>query len=173
VGSVLVLEKPVGTIRLRDLIEHFGGRLDPRHVAWMMSELLNVAAYFVVWLAGPPARLRCGPRLNPPDARGGARLIDIAPDREGRGDAAKPIEYFGIADIAAMYDDLRAAQRIKRLRPDQAMGIGNDADEKVAVRSDNQAMLLRPEVFGPKQWSTRCRARPQHYPSSQPPQPGR
>ena len=47
---VLVLEKPVGTIRLRDLIEHFGGRLDPRHVAWMMSELLNVAAYFGAYL---------------------------------------------------------------------------------------------------------------------------
>jgi hypothetical protein len=46
---VLVLEKPPGTVRLRDLIDHRGGKLDPRHVAWTISELLNIACYLGVY----------------------------------------------------------------------------------------------------------------------------
>lgn len=43
---VLVLGKATGLIRLSDLIAHAGGRVDPRHVAWVMSDLLNTACYF-------------------------------------------------------------------------------------------------------------------------------
>jgi hypothetical protein len=42
---VVVLEKPSGLIRLSDLIVHLGGKVDPRHVAWVMSDLLNAACY--------------------------------------------------------------------------------------------------------------------------------
>ncbi len=42
---VLVLGKPAGLIRLSDLIAHFGGKVDPRHVAWVMSDLLNAVCY--------------------------------------------------------------------------------------------------------------------------------
>ncbi|MCF1461747.1 hypothetical protein FS827_10460 [Agrobacterium vitis] len=42
---VLVMEKPAGLVRLSDLISHFGSKVDPRHVAWVMSDLLNTACY--------------------------------------------------------------------------------------------------------------------------------
>jgi hypothetical protein len=42
---VLVLEKPAGIIRLSDLLTHEGGRIPARHVAWIISELLNFACY--------------------------------------------------------------------------------------------------------------------------------
>lgn len=41
----LVLNKPNNLVRLRDLLEHLNGQLDPRHVAWITSELLNLACY--------------------------------------------------------------------------------------------------------------------------------
>ncbi len=42
---VLVLQKPAGLVRLSDLIMHQGGTVDPRHVAWVISDLLNTACY--------------------------------------------------------------------------------------------------------------------------------
>jgi hypothetical protein len=44
-GIALVLEMPAGKIRLRDLLAHVGGRLDPKHVGWITSELLNFVCY--------------------------------------------------------------------------------------------------------------------------------
>lgn len=43
--SVLVLEKPENVFRLRDVLDHGGGRLDPRHVAWIMSEMHHLACW--------------------------------------------------------------------------------------------------------------------------------
>jgi hypothetical protein len=43
---VLVEEKQPGLIRLSDLIVHQGGKIDPRHAAWIISDLLNTACYF-------------------------------------------------------------------------------------------------------------------------------
>lgn len=43
-GGLLVLRKPVDAIRLRDLLV-FTGQLDPRHVAWILSGLFNLACY--------------------------------------------------------------------------------------------------------------------------------
>lgn len=43
---VLVLGKQPGLVRLSDLITYQGGKLDPRHVAWVISDLLNIACYF-------------------------------------------------------------------------------------------------------------------------------
>jgi hypothetical protein len=42
---VLVLALAPDLIRLRDLFRHLGHRLDPRHVAWIVSGLLNLACY--------------------------------------------------------------------------------------------------------------------------------
>lgn len=42
---VLVLEKAVGLIRLSDLLAANAGVSDPRHVAWLISDLLNIACY--------------------------------------------------------------------------------------------------------------------------------
>jgi hypothetical protein len=61
-SAVMVIEKPADAIRLRDLLEytdfdaamtcspkdaksHLGGFIDPKHVAWMTSELLNLACW--------------------------------------------------------------------------------------------------------------------------------
>jgi len=41
---VVSIEKPADLIRLRDLLAHVG-KLDPKHVAWMVSRMLNHASY--------------------------------------------------------------------------------------------------------------------------------
>jgi len=43
---VIVMKKTPGLLLLRDVFEHFHGRLDPRHVAWIVSSLLNLCCYF-------------------------------------------------------------------------------------------------------------------------------
>jgi hypothetical protein len=43
--TVLVVDKPVAMVRLRDLHEYLGKQMDTRHVAWILSELLNIACY--------------------------------------------------------------------------------------------------------------------------------
>lgn len=42
---VIVMRKPPDLLLLRDVLDHFGGRLDPRHVAWVLSSLLNLCCY--------------------------------------------------------------------------------------------------------------------------------
>lgn len=42
----LVVRKPEDAVLLRDLLEHMGGRIDPKHVAWMISGLLSICCYF-------------------------------------------------------------------------------------------------------------------------------
>ncbi len=44
-AHVLVLEKKPEQIRLRELLEQSGGKVDPKHVAWMLSNLYNMACY--------------------------------------------------------------------------------------------------------------------------------
>ena len=44
-GWVLVLRKTPDLVLLRDVLDHCGGRLDARHVAWIISSLLNLACY--------------------------------------------------------------------------------------------------------------------------------
>ena len=44
-GRVLVLRKTPDLVLLRDLLDRCGGRLDARHVAWIVSSLLNLACY--------------------------------------------------------------------------------------------------------------------------------
>jgi hypothetical protein len=43
---VIVMQKRPDLLLLRDVLDHFGGRLDPRHVAWVVSSLLNLCCYF-------------------------------------------------------------------------------------------------------------------------------
>jgi hypothetical protein len=44
-ATVLVRPRPPGLIRLTEVRAHFGGALDPRHVAWIGSALWNFACY--------------------------------------------------------------------------------------------------------------------------------
>jgi hypothetical protein len=44
-GPVLIIDKAPELVLLRDLRDHLGGALDPRHVAWILSSLLNLACY--------------------------------------------------------------------------------------------------------------------------------
>ena len=41
---VVILSKPAGLLSLRDVLSHLG-KLEPRHVAWITSSMLNVACY--------------------------------------------------------------------------------------------------------------------------------
>jgi len=42
---VIVMRKSPDQLLLRDVLDYFGGRLDPRHVAWVVSSLLNLCCY--------------------------------------------------------------------------------------------------------------------------------
>ena len=43
---VLVFDKPEELIRLRDVVDYYGGKLDPKHAAWITSRMSN----FCCWL---------------------------------------------------------------------------------------------------------------------------
>lgn len=45
-AHVLVMRKRPDLLLLRDVLDHFDGRMDPRHVAWVISALLNLCCYF-------------------------------------------------------------------------------------------------------------------------------
>ena len=61
-------------------------------------------------------------------ARPSTSIVIAAYSSDGR-NASKRIQNRWIADIPAMNDDFRVAQRIERFRPNQAMGIRYQADE--------------------------------------------
>ena len=44
-GSAIVVDKPKGLVPLADVHELAGRRIDPRHVAWMTSSMLNLVCY--------------------------------------------------------------------------------------------------------------------------------
>jgi hypothetical protein len=44
-GPALVLARDPDLVRLRDALEHLGGRMDPRHVTWILSTFHNLGAY--------------------------------------------------------------------------------------------------------------------------------
>ncbi|MFL5381490.1 MAG: molecular chaperone DnaJ [Longimicrobiaceae bacterium] len=44
-GFVLVIARRPDLVRLRDVLDHLGGRMDPRHVAWILSTLHHLGAY--------------------------------------------------------------------------------------------------------------------------------
>lgn len=44
-GAALVITRPPDVVRLRDALDHLGGRMDPRHVAWILSGLHNLGAW--------------------------------------------------------------------------------------------------------------------------------
>lgn len=44
-GTLLVLDKTPDVIMLRDLITHFDGAMDPKHVVWVISSLLNLVCF--------------------------------------------------------------------------------------------------------------------------------
>ncbi len=43
---VIVMRKSSDLLLLRDVLDHVDGRLDARHVAWVISSLLNLCCYF-------------------------------------------------------------------------------------------------------------------------------
>lgn len=44
-GPVMVVRKTPDLILLRDLLSHVGGKMDPKHVAWVLSSLHNIVCY--------------------------------------------------------------------------------------------------------------------------------
>jgi len=56
-------------------------------------------------------------------------LVDVSANRGHGRDECKLVENFRIADIARVNDVLRSAQCFERFRPQQAVGVGDDADE--------------------------------------------
>jgi hypothetical protein len=74
---VVVLGKTADQVLLRDLIAHCGGRLDPKHVAWIVSDLESIASYLgmpsvgVVHPAFGPDTLLVSPKFHSVTVAGG------------------------------------------------------------------------------------------------------
>lgn len=45
-SQIIVMRKTPDVLLLRDVLDHFGARMDSRHVAWVISRLLNLCCYF-------------------------------------------------------------------------------------------------------------------------------
>jgi hypothetical protein len=45
---VVIFHKTPDVLSLRDVLDHFGGAIDPRHVAWIISSLLNLTCFYQV-----------------------------------------------------------------------------------------------------------------------------
>lgn len=45
IGHVFVMKKTEDVILLQDLIDHLGGKIPPKHVAWIVSSLMNTACF--------------------------------------------------------------------------------------------------------------------------------
>lgn len=52
--TVVMYSKPEGMILLRDALEHLGGAIHPRHVAWITSRMYSVASFLdhIGWVHG-------------------------------------------------------------------------------------------------------------------------
>jgi hypothetical protein len=44
-GAMLILNKTPDVLLLQDVLAHYNGKLPPRHAAWVISRLLNIACY--------------------------------------------------------------------------------------------------------------------------------
>lgn len=44
-GAILLMTKAPDTVLLQDVLEHYEGKVPSRHVAWIISRLLNIACY--------------------------------------------------------------------------------------------------------------------------------
>lgn len=47
-GFMLIVKKTADVVMLHHLIDHLGGAVDPKHVAWIMSSLLNLACFMSI-----------------------------------------------------------------------------------------------------------------------------
>lgn len=47
-AQAIIVKKDEDAILLKDLIKHLGGEIDPKHVAWIISSLLNLCAFLSV-----------------------------------------------------------------------------------------------------------------------------
>jgi hypothetical protein len=45
-GAILMIDKPKDLVRMRDVLDFYKGKVDPRHVAWMVSRMIHHASYF-------------------------------------------------------------------------------------------------------------------------------
>ena len=86
-------------------------------------------AQFVDHIDLDPAHPQDGGLGNP--TRPGP-LVAVAPHRGHRGDGRQVIENGRVADVARVDDEVAAAQERLRLGPQQAVGVGDDADEILA-----------------------------------------
>ena len=61
--------------------------------------------------------------------RGPVAPVGVAPDRVHRGDPFQGAQNLGVADVPGVDDKFHALQGLDRLGAQQAVGVGNDADE--------------------------------------------
>jgi hypothetical protein len=67
-GAFFLLNKKQGMLLLQDVLDHFKGKMPARHVAWVISRLLNIACYLE--LQGKLAHNAIGPEtvfISPSD----------------------------------------------------------------------------------------------------------
>jgi uncharacterized protein len=96
-------------------------------------------------MEGPAAEthdLRFGVVLRP------VGLVDISSDRRDGCDLAEPVENVRSPDIAGMDDMLRSGETALGLRPQQAMGIGDDSNSQYRQSQLGGRHASRPDASG-------------------------
>ena len=69
------------------------------------------------------------------EARGPVAPVGVAPDRVHRGEALKLAQKARVADVPGVDDEFHALQGLDGFGPQQAVGIGDDADEMFSHKS--------------------------------------
>jgi hypothetical protein len=116
-------------------VEHAVDRVDLRHMGVAGDDDVDAACDRIDLL-----RLQIVQNVDQPSRKtnefgvgignGPVAGIHVSSDRGNRGDAAKSVDDVRTPDVAAMNDVIDAGQATFRLRPQQAMRIGNNADSE-------------------------------------------
>ncbi len=115
------------------MAEHHGGEARGRRVEIEVGDVVQDVEQEFADFDDLGRRQGYGPRSN----------IDIAADRKRRCNLGQRRQHLRISDVAGMDDEIAPAQRRERLRPDQAVGIGDHAENEIASGHEIYASTRR------------------------------
>jgi hypothetical protein len=69
--------------------------------------------------------------------------VDVAAYGAGRRERAEALQHLRAADVAGIEDEVRAGEGSDRLRPQQAVGIGDHADQGLHAGSASPCAIAR------------------------------
>jgi len=71
-------------------------------------------------------------------------LVIVSSNRNDWSDRLENPDNFGLPDVTGMDDQIGAPKGLKRLRPEQAVSVGDNADDRLSDRMKQAADFRRP-----------------------------